>query len=227
MREYLAVARVVDVRGVLIERGHRGDHGRDHRHRVRIMMKALEEAQELLVEHRMACDRGFEGVQLALARQIAVDQEVCNFQETRFRRQLLNRVPAIQEHAGVTVDIGNLAFGAGRGHEARIVGEHSEILSQMRDIENVGANRPTPCNQVRRVAGGAILQLVSDACVHFTGIPRDLRRLITQRSHDFLHSNAEITDRGAVSGPRAGRGAAHHLCVPRSELAPATAQCLV
>ena len=66
MREYLAVARIVDVRRVVIERGHRGDHGRDHRHRVRVVVKTLEEAQELLIDHGVARDRGVEGVQLGL-----------------------------------------------------------------------------------------------------------------------------------------------------------------
>src|SRR5256885_17147850 len=51
MREDLAVARVMDVHPVVIERRHRGHHRRHHRHGMRVVVEAVEEAQQRLVEH--------------------------------------------------------------------------------------------------------------------------------------------------------------------------------
>ena len=45
MREDFPVARIVDVRRVVIESRHRSDHRRDHRHGMRVVVKALEKAQ--------------------------------------------------------------------------------------------------------------------------------------------------------------------------------------
>ena len=119
VREDLAVARIVDVGGVVVEGRHRGDHRRHHRHRMGVVVEALEEAQQLLVDHRVAHDRVVERVELRLGRQIAVDQQVGDLEEARVLGELFDRIAAIQQHARVAVDVGDLAFGAGGGHEAR------------------------------------------------------------------------------------------------------------
>ena len=56
VREDLAMARVMDVHRVVIERRHRGDHRRHHRHRMRVVVEAVEEAQQRLVDHRVMTD---------------------------------------------------------------------------------------------------------------------------------------------------------------------------
>ena len=53
VREDLAMPRIMDVHRVVIERRHRGDHRRHHRHRVRVVVEAVEEAQQRLVDHRV------------------------------------------------------------------------------------------------------------------------------------------------------------------------------
>ena len=109
VREDLALARVMDVHRVVIERGHRGDHRRHHRHRVRVVVEAVEEAQQRLVDHRVMTDVGGELVELLLVRQIAVQQQVRHLHERALLGELLDGVAAIQQHAGVAVDVGDAA----------------------------------------------------------------------------------------------------------------------
>ena len=56
MGEYLAMTRVMDVHRVVIERRQRSHHRGHHRHRVRVVMEAAEEAQQRLVDHRVVAD---------------------------------------------------------------------------------------------------------------------------------------------------------------------------
>ena len=53
VREDLAVTRVIDVHRVVIEGRHRGHNRRHHRHRVGVVVKAIEESQQRLVDHRV------------------------------------------------------------------------------------------------------------------------------------------------------------------------------
>ena len=160
MREDFAVARIVDVGGVVIEGRHRGDHRRDHGHGVRIVVKAQEKAQQLLVDHGVAHDRILKRFELRFGGQISVDQQIRDLQEARLLRQLFDRIPSIQQHACVAVDIRDLALGAGGGHEARIVGKDPEILRQIRNIDHVRADGPGPRDQFDALSGGEILEFV-------------------------------------------------------------------
>ncbi|MCY1306947.1 hypothetical protein D9M70_568370 [compost metagenome] len=47
---------------------------------------------------------------LCLRRQFAVEQQVADFEEVAMFCKLLDRVAAVQEHAFVAVDIGDLGF---------------------------------------------------------------------------------------------------------------------
>jgi hypothetical protein len=57
MRENFPVTRIVYIGRIVIESGHRGNHSRDHCHRVRVVMKILEKAQQVLVDHGVPRDR--------------------------------------------------------------------------------------------------------------------------------------------------------------------------
>ncbi len=109
MREDLAVARIVDVGGVVVERRHRGDDRGHHRHRVRIVVETAEEAQQRLVQHRVATDVVDEFLELRLLRQLAVQQQVADLHVAALLGQLLDGVATMQQHAGIAVDIGDLA----------------------------------------------------------------------------------------------------------------------
>ena len=64
MREDLAMPRIMDVGRVVIERRHRGHDRRHHRHRMGVVMEAVEESQQRFVDHRVAADAAGELLQL-------------------------------------------------------------------------------------------------------------------------------------------------------------------
>ncbi len=147
--EDLAVPRVMDVHGVVIEGRHRGHHRRHHGHRVRVVVEAVEEAQQRLVDHRVITDVVGELLELLAARQVAVQQQVRHFHEAALLGQLLDGIAAMQQHAGVAVDVGDAAFGGCGGAVAGIVGEDAEILVERRDIHAPRADGAAAHRQTR------------------------------------------------------------------------------
>ena len=127
--EDLAVPRVMDVHRVVIERRHRRHHRRHHRHRVRVVMEAVEEAQQRFVDHRVMTDAAGELLEL-LARSAArrSSSRYAHLHERALLRQLLDGIAAVEQHAGITVDVGDAALARGGDAEAGIVGEDAEVL---------------------------------------------------------------------------------------------------
>ena len=118
------LVRIVDVERVVIEGRQRADHAAAHRHRMGVTAEAAIEGAELLMQHRVVGDVLDELVLLRLGRQLAVHQQVAALHEVALLGQLGDVVAAIEQHAFVAVDVGDLgAARAGRG-EAGIVGEH-------------------------------------------------------------------------------------------------------
>ena len=75
---------------------------------MRIAAEALEEAAHLLVQHGVVGDAVVEIVLLRLGRQFAVEQQVADLEEVAVLGQLLDRIAAIEQHAFVAVDVGDL-----------------------------------------------------------------------------------------------------------------------
>ncbi len=96
-----ALGRIVDVGGVVIERRQRAD-GCDHdRHRMGVAAETLEEPRHLLVDHGVMDHAAVEIFLLRLGRQFAVKQQVAGFQEVAVLGELLDRIAAVFEDAGV------------------------------------------------------------------------------------------------------------------------------
>ena len=55
-----------------------------------------------------------------------------------FLGELINRIAAVHEHALIAVDVGNLAFAAGRGRESRVIGKRAGFGVQRPDVHDVG-----------------------------------------------------------------------------------------
>src|SRR5690606_17391837 len=70
-------------------------------------------------------------------RQLSVQQQVAGFEVIRFLGQLLDRVAAVQQNAGSTINIGDLGFGGGSGHKAGIVGEQT-LAREAANVDNIG-----------------------------------------------------------------------------------------
>ena len=125
---HVALGGVVDLLGAGVERGER-THGREqHRHGVGVVAEALHHRLEVLVHVGVVRDRVLPEVVLVLLGQAAVHQEVGHLQEVGVLAQLLDRVAAVLEDAGLAVDVGDVAATAGRVGEGRVVGHQAEVV---------------------------------------------------------------------------------------------------
>ena len=141
--------RVVDVEVVVVEGGQRADHAADHRHRVRVAAEAVEEAPQLLMHHGVVGDALAEVLELGRGRQVAFQQQVGDLDEVGVLRQLLDRVAAVQQHAGIAVDIGDLAVAARGRAVAGVEGEDAEVTVELADIDHVRADGAGQHRQAR------------------------------------------------------------------------------
>ena len=103
-----------DVGAIVVEGGERADHAAHDRHRVGVAPEAAVEGRQLLVQHGVARDGVGERRQLVLLRQLAVQQQIADLHEGRILGELVDRIAAVEEDAGVAVDIGDLATGRTR-----------------------------------------------------------------------------------------------------------------
>lgn len=132
------VTLVVDVQRIVVERRQRAGHAAQHRHRVRVATEATEQMGDLVVDHGVTGNGRFEGLELFRRRGLAVQQDVAHFQVGRFFRQLFDREAAVQQHAFVAVDEGNLGFARSGGGKAGIKCEIT-FGTQSADIEDIRA----------------------------------------------------------------------------------------
>ena len=70
-------------------------------------------------------------------RQLAVQQQVADLHEGALLGELLHGVAAIQQHALVAVDVGDLALAARGGAEAGVVGEQAVLGDTAADVDDV------------------------------------------------------------------------------------------
>ncbi len=136
-----ALLGIVDVERVVIERRQRSDRRAQHRHRMRVVVEAVQEVLERLMHHRVMRDFVVERRELVRRRQLAVDQQIRDLEEARLLGQLLDRIAAIEQHAGVAVDEGDRAAHGGGRHEARIEREVARFLVELADVERRIAER--------------------------------------------------------------------------------------
>ena len=81
--------------------------------------------------------------------QIAIQQQVGNFEEARLFGQLFNGIAAIEQDAGIAIDIGNGAFaGSGRAI-AGVEGENTKIAIELADIRHMRPQRAAEQGQGR------------------------------------------------------------------------------
>ena len=74
------VTRIIHIQRVVVERSQRPGNTTHNGHRVRVAAETVEQACDLLVDHGMASDCGFELVVLLLRRFFAVQQDITHFQ---------------------------------------------------------------------------------------------------------------------------------------------------
>ena len=128
--------RIRDVGRVVIEGRQRADRCHHDGHRVRVAAEALEEAVHLVMHHGVARDAVIEIGLLGRGRQLAVEQQVARLEEIAVLGQLLDRIAAIEKDALVTIDVGDLRLAGGGRGEAGIVGEHSRLAVELRNVDD-------------------------------------------------------------------------------------------
>ena len=138
----------------MVERGERADRGDHYRHRMGVTAKALEEAGHLLVHHGVVDHAMVEIFLLRLRRQFPVEQQIAGLEKVAVLGELLDRVAAVLQHAGVAVDIGDLRLAAAGRGEAGVVGEHPGLGVELADVDDIGPDRAAQ--------DGEIIGLVAD-----------------------------------------------------------------
>jgi hypothetical protein len=133
----LALARIVDIGGVVVKRRQRADDAAHDRHRMRVAAETAIERRELVVHHRVHGDGAVEIRHLLLVRQVAVQQQVADFQKARMLRELVDGIAAIEQDALVAVDEGDVAFAACRGGETGVVSEDVDFPVKLADVYDV------------------------------------------------------------------------------------------
>ena len=113
--------------------------------------------------------------ELVLGRQLAVHQQVGDFEEARVLGQLLDRVAAVQQHACVAVDVGDRRLAAGGGGEARVVGEAAGFLRQLARCRCTAGRAPGAAPAGSTLLSPAVSVTWSGRFGHGsdTGTPRD------------------------------------------------------
>ncbi len=109
-----------------------------------------------------------EALVLSFIRQLAVGQEVADFQKVRVFGQLIDWVAAIKQHALIAVDVGDLAFARGRRGEAWVEGEHTGLRVEFADIDDVRPDASAIHRQLKLlvVHGDRGRRLLGDFALH-------------------------------------------------------------
>ena len=139
----VAARRVLDPRGVGIERGEGADRRQQHAHGVGVVAEPLHEVLDVLVHERVDRDLVRPLVELLLVRQLAVDEEVGDLEVGRLLGELLDRVAAVLQDPGVAVEEGDGRPARRRVHERGVVGHQAEVVVVDLDVaQGRRADRP-------------------------------------------------------------------------------------
>ena len=168
----------------------RGAHDPDHNgHGVGAAMEAGIEVLQPFVDHRVVRDRLHEQVILGLAWQVAIPQQVADFEVIALLSELLDRIAPVQERSFFAVDKCNVAPAGCRRHESRVEREQTGLLVQGADIDDGRAMRAALNRQFNALA-----------C-----------RVIGQRHGIFRHSSP-VADCSSIRG-HPGHAVKPHECV--------------
>ena len=139
-----------DVQAVLRFRRQRTRERRDDSHGMGIAGEVAHHAAYPFRQAALATNRRLESTLLRRRRQPAVQQQVANLKEIGLFGQIFNGVAAMQQRAGVAVDIGDVGVAGGGGNEARVVGEIA-VLGQCANVDDLVAEAGFKHRQMDRL----------------------------------------------------------------------------
>ncbi len=129
---------ILDLARLGIERRERADRRQQHPHRMRVVAEALHELLDVLVHERVDRDLVRPLVELLLAGQLTVDQQVGDLEVARALGQLLDRIAPVLEDAVLAVDERDRRAARRRGHVGRVVGHQAEVVLLDLDVAKLG-----------------------------------------------------------------------------------------
>ena len=132
--------RIMNVGRVVIEGRHRAHDAAHDRHRVGVTPETPIEGRQLFMDHGVAGDVAGEFGILFRIGQIAVQQQMRDFQKARLFGQLLDGIAAIEQDTFIAIDIGDLGFARRGAGKARIEGEAAGVGVKLANINDFRAN---------------------------------------------------------------------------------------
>ena len=88
------------------------------------------------MQQGVVCNHMLKFVVLVLTGQMAVQEQIADFEVRALLGQLFNRVAAIHERPFIAINKGNGAFAGGGGEETRIISEHTQVGIETPDIDD-------------------------------------------------------------------------------------------
>jgi hypothetical protein len=82
-----------------------------------------------------------ERLELVGRRQLAVEQKVCDLEESTPLRELIHRITPVQEHALTSVYVGDLALAAPGRRKAGVIGKNATLGVERPDINDIWTHR--------------------------------------------------------------------------------------
>ena len=99
------------------------------------MLESVEELDELLVDERVVAQRPHVGHPLGGSREFAVEQEKADVGHVRAHSELLDSIPAIQEHSFFTIGVRDAARAGRCRGEAGIEGTDARLRLKLADVQ--------------------------------------------------------------------------------------------
>ena len=112
--------------------------------------EATEQVSQLLVHHRVPSDGRFELVLFRGVRKFAIEKQVADLQIIAVLSQVLDGIPAVEEHAFIAVDVGNLGFTASRRGKTRVKREVPGFAVERPDVDHLGPDRTAKDGKIDR-----------------------------------------------------------------------------
>ena len=128
---------VVDVFGLRVKARHRADRAEEDRHRVRVVLEALHQLLDVLVQHGVKRDLARPRLHLGRRRQLPEKDQIRRFEIIAFFRELFNGISAVEQDAVVAVDVGDGAAAVRGVHERRVVCHQPEVVGSRLDLTQV------------------------------------------------------------------------------------------
>ena len=225
------VMRILDVQVLVVEGAERTHHGDHQGHGMGVAAEAPEQELHLLVEHGVVGDVVDELEPLGAVRQLAEQDQIGGLQEVALLRQLLDAVAAVEEDAGVTVDVGDRGTAARRRGEPRIVGEHAGLAVEPPHVDHPWAEGAVVNGELRLDAAGTAqshaVRLAHRCLLSMDGADAGRGRLHRVRAtlaalQHPINDLAALRDCGPGPHPRCGPGPPRVPARTSPRTAPAT-----